>query len=233
LNGQIAVNGQFPWTGLLWVSAQGKYCTATLIRSDRILTAASCVSEQQTGSVWFGSAQRSKPEEIRREFSSVVLHPNYIWSGRKNQYNIAVARLDLIKAYDIFNPFIWPIQLPSSNLDYFEDKIGIFAGFGANDPNSGVSNHLRWNPFYILSRSQCSEIFSGTENTNILCGSSPVSATCTYDEGAPLVLEVNGFWKVIGVNTAPADNMSGAVCVANTNSAFVRVSEYLDFIKTV
>jgi secreted trypsin-like serine protease len=233
LKGQIAVNGQFPWTGLLWVPAQGKYCTATLIRSDRILTAASCVSKQQTGSVWFGSAQRAKPEEIRREFSSVVLHPKYISSDRQNQYNIAVARLDLNNTYDIYNPLIWPIQLPSSNLDYFEDDVGMLQGFGVNDPNSGVSDYLRWNPFFILSRTQCSAMFPGAQNTNILCGFSPASATCTFDEGAPLVLKVNGFWKVIGVNTAPADNMSGAACVANTRSTFARVSDYLDFIKNV
>jgi secreted trypsin-like serine protease len=233
LNGQIAENGQYPWTGLLWVYAQGKFCTATLIRSDRILTAASCVSEYQYGSVWFGSAQRAKPEEIRREFSNAVLHPNYISSGRQNQYNIAVARLDLSRAYDIYNPFIWPIQLPSSNLDYFEDDVGIFAGFGANGSNSGESSYLRWNPFYILSRAQCSAMFPDAQNTNILCGSSPVSATCTFDEGAPLVLKVDGFWKVIGVNTAPVDNASGKACVANTYSTFARVSDHLDFIKNV
>jgi secreted trypsin-like serine protease len=229
LNGQIAVNGQFPWAGLL--SASGKYCTATLIRSDRILTAASCVSASQTGIVWFGSAPRGRSEEIRRNIVSVVLHPNYITSGRQNEYNIAVARIN--QEYDIYNSFIWPIQLPTDDLDYFEDDVGMLQGFGANDPNSGVSDYLRWNPFFILSRTQCSAIFPGTQNTNILCGESPASATCTFDEGAPLVLKVDGFWKVIGVNTAPADNASGRACVANTYSAFVRVSRYLDFIKTV
>jgi V8-like Glu-specific endopeptidase len=224
LNGQIAVNGQFPWTGLLWDFVDDNVCTATLIRSDRILTAASCFTSQQPGLVWFGSALRGEPEEIERWYNTMVLHPNYISSGRENQYNIAVARINL--EFNIYHPYIWPIQLPSDDLEYFEDNIGMVAGFG--EQIDGVFNfRLLWNPFYILSRSQCSEVFPGTENTNILCAQSPTSATCTSDRGAPIVLKVNEMWKVIGINTG------STACVANTNNAFVRVSEYLEFIKSV
>jgi secreted trypsin-like serine protease len=226
LDGQLAVNGQFSWTGVLWDYTQPLVCTATLIRSDRVLTAASCVSLQQpqAGGVWFGSVDRIEPGEVEREFDTAILHPDYISSGRANQYNIAVAILT--QKYDIYHPYIWPIQLPSDNLEYFEDDIGILAGFGAHLDN-GVNYYLRWNPFYILSRSQCSGIFPGTENTNILCGQSPTSASCTEDKGAPLFVKVNEIWTLIGVNTGITP------CVANTISAFVRVSEYLEFIQSV
>jgi hypothetical protein len=196
-----------------------------------VITAATCVKESPKGSVIFW-----QPTTLL-QYSSYLLHPRYLSSGQQNQFNIAVVKLDGSMVFS--NPPVLPTALPSDNLNYFENQVGSIYGFGASnilDGHTAVAYDgyviLTWNSINILTRSLCSQSVSVDGNINTLCGQLPGSATCTSDEGAPIILKQNNSWMIVGVHTPSADIVNGSNCVYGSYAVFARVSDSLDFILT-
>jgi secreted trypsin-like serine protease len=206
-------------------------CTGTLIRSDLVITAATCVKDTQTGIAFsLGNMQYVS-------YSRYLLHPRYLSSGQQNQFNIAVVKLD--SPFVFKKPPVLPTALPSDNLNYFENQVGTIYGPGANSIVDGHTAYynttllqLKSSSINILTRSLCSQSVSVDANINTLCGQLPGSATCTSDQGAPIFLQQNNSWMIVGVHTPSADIVDGSNCVYGSYAVFARVSDSLDFILT-
>jgi hypothetical protein len=220
VNGENAMNGQFPWSGHL--SSAGRSCSCSLIRSDRVLTAAHCVPDLAPGTVFFGNVIRG--QGISRIFagSDVFIHPNWVSAGG---FDIAVLRLP--QPYDITGPLLSPISLPVNGLNFFENMQGVMHGFGrmAGDVQAQI---LQWTPFISYSRAECAALRPG--HVHVVCGRYPSASTCAGDSGGGFVMNDGGVMRIIGVHSF---RFGTPTCTGGDLGVSVRVSDHLQFILSV
>jgi V8-like Glu-specific endopeptidase len=225
VNGNRANTGEFPWSGLL--IGGGVLCSCSLIRNDRVLTAGHCVASGQPGIVYFGSAHRGDSNEVQGSYNEIVLHPKYISSERHAGYDVAVVKLN---APFELNARIQPISLPANNNNDYQGEIATATGFGGLG-NGQLPDYLMKAKMSVMSRKDCNNNFSAPDDEKLVCTLSYASF-CGGDSGSGLTIQDNGEWTVIGVASVKLITENGG-CDPKTPNGYVRVSEHLDFIKSV
>jgi secreted trypsin-like serine protease len=210
------------------VFAKGQLCTGTLIKSDRVLTAGSCVDGSETAGTWFGDVHRGSAGEIYREANSIVIHPQYVVNSRI--HDLAVLKLHF--AYDM-SETIQSIQLPINNINDFANKKAIASGFG--ETSNGSTSYLMWGTFSVFDIDLCKIVLNLKETAadadKLICGNNIETSTCHGDSGGPLAYyDDKGGWQLIGISSKILHNSCYS---AYYPSIFVRVSEYLDWINSI
>jgi V8-like Glu-specific endopeptidase len=222
-NGSQAKSGEFPWSGLL-LGDDGVLCSCSLIRNDRVLTAAHCVASGQPGTVYFGSAHRGDSNEVQGSYNESVLHPKYNSSEKNAGYDVAVVKLNV--------PFqltarIQPISLPTNNNKSYQKKFATATGYGGLG-NGQSPEYLMKAKKRVLSLKDCMTNFSAQDDEKLVC----TLSYCGADSGSGLAIPDNREWTLIGVASVKLVAENGG-CDPNTPNGYVRVSEHLDFIKSV
>nr|ACH56869.1 salivary serine protease [Simulium vittatum] len=225
VNGHRAATGEFPFSGLLF--GGGVMCSCTLIKADRVLTAGHCVASKQPGYVFFGSANRGDGNEVVNFYNDILLHPNYLSSGRQAGFDIAVLRL--VRPYEL-GKNINIAHLPTGPNNSFEGQLAWATGYGL--VNNGQSpDYLMKAQMTVMDRNQCHRWYSAPNDDKLVCGKSQASI-CSGDSGGGLTLRNQGVWRVIGVASVKLV-ISSDGCNPVVPNGYVRVSEHLDFIKSV
>jgi Trypsin len=219
VNGENAVNGQFPWSGR--ITHAGSSCSGSLIRINRVLTAAHCVRSLQGGTTFFGDVTRSGGVQRTFRPEDTVVHPR---DAEGRGFDIAILRLPI--AYEP-SALIMPVGLPSDPNNFLENMTGRLSGFGlmAGDVLAQI---LQWTPFTVMTRAACTAALGARES--VLCGHWPTSTACSGDSGAGFVMQIDGTWRVIAVHSF---RLSGAGCDPGRVSGQVRVSDHLSWINSV
>jgi trypsin len=202
-------------------------CSCTLIKADLVLTAAHCVASKQPGFVFFGSAYRGHEKEELNFYMTVDLHPNYLSSGSHAGYDIAVVHL--ARPYDL-NERINIAFLPSSRDSSYEGRTAWATGFGTVN-NGQSTDYLMKAQMSVLSRSACHLFYSAPDDDKLVCGLRRASI-CGGDSGSGLTVVDEGVRRVIGVASVKV-SFSGDFCDPAIPSAYVRVSEHLDFLNSM
>lgn len=208
--GKTPYPGQFPYMALLNIRTNYKYqsvmsCGGTLVSSNFILSAASCLQSVRAIDIWMGSNDRNTLT-IHRNGIGYVNNPLYKSIGSENsEHDISIIRLQYPVA-------LTPVQLPKkcSICDSFEGVLMITAGWG------GTTN-LMYTQVTGAPISQCGSIRSdkficakGLENSGNVLG----------DNGGPL-LSAN---TIIGVVSFQYGYGS------NKYNGYTRVDRYLDWV---
>jgi MYXO-CTERM domain-containing protein len=190
-------------------------CTATLVRPDVLLTAAHCADgagELETwtnaGIIW---------EATNSEWwtaSEVHLHPLYEAGESYYAHDLAVLILD-----DPITSFDY-IPVNTVPLDHtWREKPLHYVGYGSNSyyggPGSGTKRETDIEIYDYYNET----VTTHTDGTN----------TCTGDSGGPALVDLDGHWHVVGVNSwvyaweHGQDSCNGA-------SVAMRVDHELDFL---
>uniref|UniRef100_F5GTX3 Salivary serine protease n=1 Tax=Simulium guianense TaxID=445764 RepID=F5GTX3_SIMGU len=217
---------EFPFSGLLF--GDEAKCSCTLIKPDLVLTAAHCVASQKPGYVYFGSVHQDDGNEVKNTYTEVHLHPDYLSSGRQSGYDIAVVRLD--GPYTLSNR-INLARLPSGDNSY-EGRLAWATAFGTINNDDEASNYLMKAPMTVVKQDMCNFYYAGPGDDKLVCTTSP-ALLCNGDSGGGLVVRDLLSWRVIGVASVKKVPYGRDPCNRLIPSGYVRVSEHLDFIKSV
>ncbi len=256
LNGDIAVEGAWPWqVGLISRGApsifDGQFCGGTLISRTWVLTAAHCVYDEAPDL----SLTRVPPDEIEIlagtnyledgdgeliAVEAIYAHPDYDPAAIDN--DIALIRL----AEAPSDPDIAAIKLPSLAAEEQLAAPGtpaIVVGWGRlQDGRFPID--LRQVQISLFDRSECNSLISGPPKPgvviqgditeNMICSgvSEGGRGSCNGDSGGPLMVAMpDGTYLQVGIVSwgYTADNAAGCSLEAEF-SAFTRVAIYQQWI---
>ncbi|KAL4956829.1 trypsin-like cysteine/serine peptidase domain-containing protein [Aspergillus filifer] len=175
-------------------------CGGTILDANHILTAAHCVSENQTNpsrlSVRAGCSTHTHGGTTIR-VSRITSHPKYDAATIANDVDV----LWLAQSLE-FGPTIAPVQLPSSELDMpaTGDECSI-TGWGATSEGGSFPSRLNVVYVNIVDHEQCVQEYADrnpVDNNTIYAGAvAGGKDACQGDSGGPLVDTASG--KQVGI----------------------------------
>ncbi|CAF0846997.1 unnamed protein product [Rotaria sordida] len=224
VGGRQAVPHSHPWQVLL--NDRGKFCGATVLNANWIITAAHCVNGTNPENLLaeFGIHDRYSVEHsrVKRTIKQIVVYPSY--NGKLTRWVHDIALLQLSNSL-IFNPFVRSICLSSiSNFIQIGDRT-LVTGWG-DTHGTGNFRYLREVEVPIQSNDQCrlKDVNSITTLCAGLCQNSTCDA-CQGDSGGPMVLLRNGRWHLVGL-------ISWGFSCAGLG-VYTKISYYTDWITKI
>ncbi|CAF3624692.1 unnamed protein product [Rotaria sp. Silwood1] len=233
VGGRQAVPHSYPWQVLL--NDRGKFCGATILNANWIVTAAHCVNGKmkclnqyrtnpENLSAEFGMHDRYSTERSRvtRTIKQIVVYPSY--NGKSSRWVHDIALLQLSYSL-IFNPFVRSICLSSMpNFVQIGDR-ALVTGWG-DTHGTGNFRYLREVEVPIQSNDQCKlkDLNLVTTICAGLCQNSTCDA-CQGDSGGPMVLLRYGRWHLIGI-------ISWGFSCAGLG-VYTKISYYADWITKI
>lgn len=235
MNGTLSKLGDRPYQAAILLD--GKFlCNGTIIAKDWILTAAHCVSKQNSGtrlSVRVGSLNANEGGQVI-QVDSYILHPNYIF-GRQPENDLALVTLSCEIE---FNENVAAAALPTKNLEAkgaAPNRSLVLSGWGHYDREKRqVSELLREASLKVINKTTCQKEYKGklrdllTEKT--MCGApnSKDQTGCFGDDGSPFVKKLNDQFYVFGSVSWGRGWTWGDHCVNSV--VFTRVANFQPWI---
>jgi len=252
VNGEHSDLGAHPWhvglvreeskTGIMgWIKHLGgllrttTFCGATLINPGWLLTAAHCIRSQdrpQDLRVVMGSSKRAKYFYYFWQTDSIDqihIHPDY--DTDSHAYDIALLRLK--KLPDLEPNEIWPVCLPTVEVDSYAGTNATVIGWGKTSGSSVKSSArvLQELEVTVISQEECQRQWSyGRGRVEIggpkMCFRSS-GASCHGDSGGGMYLvQEDGHKQLIGVCSYGLSD-----CQNWAPEVYTKVSQVLDWIK--
>ncbi len=197
--------------GIIGVSSEGQYtCSAALIASDKVVTAAHCLAPGAQLFAFFGTNLDTARENDFASVNGAIAHPEYYPTGRGlPAHDIAVLSLSR-PAPSGFQPIA---ILPSDDSLQTQGTV-LLAGYGITEygNDSGV---LRATP----------ATYAGLDSIGRLQINDPEKrGACSGDSGGPLFARVNGRYFVAGV-------LSGGPIPCRGVNLYTSLAQHRDFIE--
>ncbi|KAJ8720280.1 hypothetical protein PYW07_012323 [Mythimna separata] len=231
VGGSASQLGQFPYqAGLLAQFAQGQgVCGGSLLRANRVLTAAHCWFDGQNqatsftvvlGSVFLFSGG------TRVSTNNVVMHGSWIPTLIRN--DVAIIRLN--SNVGLSNT-IAVIALPTGNElnENYAGENAIASGFGLTNDGGSISNTqaLSHVTLPVITNAVCRSSFPLiVQDSNICTSGAGGRSTCQGDSGGPLTVNRGGRPILIGITSFG----SARGCQVGSPAAFARVTSFISWI---
>uniref|UniRef100_A0A1Q3FNW4 Putative trypsin-like serine protease n=1 Tax=Culex tarsalis TaxID=7177 RepID=A0A1Q3FNW4_CULTA len=240
IGGVNAKSGEIPWHVAIYVEDQYQ-CGGSIISSRSILTAAHCLTKENTNEtleadllrVYIGIVNlANKNDHFYHRASSAVLHPDYNSAQHTTDIGILKLTRDII-----FNNFIKPVCLYGNTTDIsaFYNRYGKVAGWGMNR-NGVVSNVLNYLDMPVVSQKKCSQ--TNVQYNTVLAygesfcaGHADGNSVCNGDSGGGLVFTDNYRFYLRGIVSISAQKRNQLMCDPNRYSVFTDVSKFLKWIR--
>jgi hypothetical protein len=235
-----------PWAAYMRVAngSQSTYCSATIIDSEHVVTAAHCVylvdgtrADPSAILVRAGISSSFRPlrgdAEQDRNVDSVRVHPGYTGPSSGSTDDVAV--LALSSPLDLSGLFVQAVALPSGVAAYPGDTDVGFAGFGRETPSSPATGSLNWLVEHVDPQGTCGDFSAPMiqdSDAVSFCGSASWGSVCSGDSGAGLVTSgpTPTLVGIVSAGQVTADNVH---CAAGTRTIFTAVwpPEVLRFLQ--
>uniref|UniRef100_A0A8C1UET8 Zgc:123295 n=1 Tax=Cyprinus carpio TaxID=7962 RepID=A0A8C1UET8_CYPCA len=231
VGGENATAGDWPWQVSIHVIGFGHNCGGTLITKDWVLSAAHCFQSVGVSDtvMYFGrlSQSGSNPHETNRTANRIINHPNYDPSTIDN--DIALIELSSSVA---FTDYIRPVCLPAAGSVFAAGTESWVTGWGKlQSEDTQGSDILQELMIPIVSSSDCDKAYGGGITSNMICAgflNQGGKSICPGDSGGPMLSRKDSLWIQSGISS-----FAGRKCDdPKLPSAFARVSQYQDWIKS-
>ncbi|CAI9557256.1 unnamed protein product, partial [Staurois parvus] len=205
-------------------------CGGSLIRVDRVLTAAHCVDRSCLFRVALGDHNLSVNEGTEQiiAVSSITKHTR--WNMVCFRFDIAILHL---AASASLNSNVQLASLPPDGSILANNYDCTITGWGRTSTGGSLPSILQQAPLPVVDHATCSTsaYWGSTVKTSMVCaGGNGVQAGCNGDSGGPLNCPVNGVFEVHGI----ASFVSSLGCNAYLKpTVFTRVSDYISWINSV
>ncbi|OCT95801.1 chymotrypsin-like elastase family member 1 [Xenopus laevis] len=232
IGGSEVARNSWKWQiSLQYLSGGSWYhtCGGSLIRANRVLTAAHCVDMVTSYRVVVGdhNIYQNDGTEQYISVSKIVQHANWNRNNVAAGYDIAVLHLSSSAA---LNAYVQLAQLPSDGAVLANNYACIITGWGKTSNNGSVASVLQQAPLPVVAHATCStsSYWGSTVKSTMVCaGGDGVRSGCQGDSGGPLNCPVNGVYQVHGVTSFVA----AAGCNTYLKpTVFTRVSAYIGWI---
>lgn len=224
--------GQFPYIAqleLTTVENRLALCGGSLISRKWILTAGHCCRNKIKAKITLGAIRYkndpSAPGSVEMHSEKLHVHPKAA-HHRDSEHDICVIELpnevELSKTIQV-------IPYANKTIGELDNQPGVVSGWG--DTNGGsISNDLLYAEMKIERTRVCNAFFKHRYSHNIMCATGKKNGgTCKGDSGGPFTLKRNGKRDIlVGITSFG----SGDECTTGKPRAFVRISEFNDFIKS-
>ncbi|XP_040196765.1 chymotrypsin-like elastase family member 1 [Rana temporaria] len=234
VGGTNAAKNAWPWqVSLQYISGSSWYhtCGGSLIRANRVLTAAHCVDRVATYRVVLGEHNLSANDGTEQviSVSGIRIHASWNTNNVAAGYDIAVLHL---AASATLNNYVKVATLPASGAILANNYSCIISGWGRTTTGGSLPSILQQAPLPVVAHATCStsSYWGSTVKTTMVCaGGNGVQAGCNGDSGGPLNCAVSGVYQVHGVTSF----VSSAGCNAYLKpTVFTRVSAYNSWISS-
>merc|ERR1711976_123262 len=230
---------EWPWQVMILRRDDDYFsCAGTLINDQFIITAGHCVLYSQASQLKVRLGNHNKDSKdagaVDINVEWVAKAPNF-WLNPLAD-DIAIFKLETPVT---FNDNIRPICLPENTSDDFAGDNAITAGWGILGWGWGnACVHANPGPLYhtdikVLNNGMCGKWDpSQVKMESMVCagGDADEHGACSGDGGGPLMVEDNGAWTLVGVNTL----LDGYKCgEPDYPSIYTRVTPLLDWINSM
>ncbi|MDE2793267.1 MAG: trypsin-like serine protease [Gemmatimonadota bacterium] len=226
INGEEALENEFPFMVALRTTSGFQFCGGTLVNSRYVLTAAHCVAGRQPEwiKVLIGTVDlEDGGEEL--DVDRVYWHPNF---GQTIDWDVALLRVTEPLMYPriyVQEPFQWAHSEPGDTATAI--------GWGQTEEGEG-SQFLLKTRVPIISNKTCDEIagiyFSAITPRVICAGNLRLNrGVCYGDSGGPLMVPYKDSWLEVGI-TSFTVNRQGC---GEIPAAYARVTALYDYILEV
>jgi len=224
VGGDEAAEGQFPWMAAIYVTSSTgttTFCGGSLISPQFVITAAHCVMNGASFTVYLGSNSLSATDQNRVIISTTALYVNEDYED--GNYDFDIALVDLQTQVPL-NDNITPISLRQL---FFAGGIAnvTVSGWGESTEGSqSLSDNLKYVTVEPLTTYDCSNIY-GLNFT--ICGATYNEGICVGDLGSPMVFFAQEP-QLIGI----ASFLSSEGCVGDSPAGYSPIYWSFDWITT-
>lgn len=233
VGGTEALEGAWPWMAALIYADDssafyGHFCGGSLIRNNRVLTAAHCVEGLQASEieVVVGAHDLKNDPVERIGVQEIIMNPDY------DPYSLDsdIALLSLSRSLPGETVPLISATFP------LEGETGTALGWGYTDPDRlSPSETLQQVALPVVSNPDCNTAFNAYDGypyddpitANMLCAGDPLGGkdACIGDSGGPLIVYEGGEWRLAGLVSW------GEGCAEpGLYGVYTRVSAFIEFI---
>ncbi|XP_053722164.1 chymotrypsin-like protease CTRL-1 [Synchiropus splendidus] len=229
VGGANTASGAWPWQVSLHDDPVGFHiCGATVISNDWLLTAAHCIlsTSPSAYTVYLGRQNQtgSNPNEVARNLSRVIVHPDY--NNQTLDNDITLLKMETPVS---FNNYIRPVCLASNSSEFHNGTLGWATGWGKLGANRPSPEWLQEVQIPVIGKRLCTSAYETVGITNqikdnVICAGEKNKGACQGDSGGPLQFKQNSSWIQAGVTS------HGIPCALGIPEVYARVSFFQDWI---
>jgi trypsin len=184
VGGSRVSTSTYPWVVYLATSSGGQFCGGTLVKANKVVTAAHCVSGRSASStrVVHGRDDKQSTAGTVATVSSIWVHPSYRSASSGSDVAVLTLGTSISSTY-------LPLATPSDTALYAANTSARIYGWGTTSSGGSASRYLLGATVPVTSDSTCSTAYSNYSSTAMVCAGYPQGGTdtCQGDSGGPLV----------------------------------------------